>query len=207
VIPGPRPPFRGIEWTDALETLPEARDLLATGHLRVQRWLRHRAGSTLLTLVLARKLHSALFEAVWPEFAGRLRGPAPEHMPVNIEFGNHRGEDYERVPEACQALFDHLGRFVTQLDELRDSAPRQVFVEEVLRVAAYAHCELIRIHPFRNGNGRTARIVVNYLAARYGQPSIAYTRPKDEYLDAVRAWLYYRNPEGFMDFLRPAWKP
>ena len=80
------------------------------------------------------------------------------------------------------------------------------FSEAVLKAASYAHCELLRIHPFVNGNGRLARTVVNYFAVRYGFLRIQYDRPAGEYNEAIRAWLYHRNINGFMDFLRPTWQ-
>lgn len=48
----------------------------------------------------------------------------------------------------------------------------------VLRFAAFAHGEWVRIHPFANGNGRTARCWANFIALRYGLPAIATIKPR-----------------------------
>jgi hypothetical protein len=44
----------------------------------------------------------------------------------------------------------------------------------------------VRIHPFANGNGRTARLWANFLATRYGLPPFVRLRPRpdDGYADA-----------------------
>ena len=40
-----------------------------------------------------------------------------------------------------------------------------------------AHCEWVRIHPFANGNGRTARIWANSILMRYRLPTVVRLRP------------------------------
>jgi len=37
---------------------------------------------------------------------------------------------------------------------------------------AELHCEFERIHPFRDGNGRAGRLVLNLLLLRYGFPTV-----------------------------------
>jgi Fic family protein len=45
-------------------------------------------------------------------------------------------------------------------------------------VCAWAYAEWIRIHPFANGNGRTARLWVNSIAMRYQLPPFLQLRPR-----------------------------
>jgi Fic family protein len=49
-----------------------------------------------------------------------------------------------------------------------------------------AHYRLVAIHPFADGNGRTARLLMNLLLLRQGYPPVA-VRPEDRksYLDAL----------------------
>ena len=63
--------------------------------------------------------------------------------------------------------------------------------DEVAALLAYAHHKLVHIHPFTNGNGRTARLLTNALAYNYGYREVVlYTRQqgnsRNEYLQAVR---------------------
>ena len=51
-------------------------------------------------------------------------------------------------------------------------------VGAVIDVCAWAHAEWVRIHPFANGNGRTARLWANLIAMRYGLPPFVRPRPR-----------------------------
>ena len=50
----------------------------------------------------------------------------------------------------------------------------------VINLCAWAHAEWVRIHPFANGNGRTARIWANALLMRYGLPPAIRLRPRPD---------------------------
>jgi len=55
-----------------------------------------------------------------------------------------------------------------------------------LQLAALFHFRYIRIHPFEDGNGRIARLMVNYILASYGYPMIVvHTEDKNNYLSAL----------------------
>jgi hypothetical protein len=66
---------------------------------------------------------------------------------------------------------------------------------QVIAVAAWVHSEWVRIHPFANGNGRTARMWANLILLRYGMPPVMRLRPrpsgpdKSEYADAAQAGM------------------
>lgn len=52
--------------------------------------------------------------------------------------------------------------------------------------AAIFHCEFIAIHPFFDGNGRTARLLVNYELTRHNLPTIVIkSKNKKAYLEAL----------------------
>ena len=50
----------------------------------------------------------------------------------------------------------------------------------VIDLSAWAHAEWVRIHPFCNGNGRTARIWANFIFMRYGLPPVVRLRPRPD---------------------------
>ena len=197
-------PFRGIYWDDAQEQLPWVRAAYLLGHARVEYALKDHVCGQSLSLKALTDIHGVLFGGVWPEFAGKLRGPAPQYLPVQISFGKYRAVPLEQVPGQCAQLFDTLSGLIAQLDEMKNDVSIDDFQGEIFKVASYVHCELIRIHPFVNGNGRTSRMCINYFAWRYGFVPVSYDRPGDatEYLAANGTWLEKKRIDHFVSLLR-----
>ena len=51
-------------------------------------------------------------------------------------------------------------------------------LQSVTTLAATVHGEWVRIHPYANGNGRTARLWAGWLALRYGLPIFVTVKPR-----------------------------
>ena len=60
---------------------------------------------------------------------------------------------------------------------------RQALIKDIAKV----HGELLFIHPFREGNGRTFRILANLMARKQGYPGLNFKRIDfNEYIIAVQ---------------------
>lgn len=56
-----------------------------------------------------------------------------------------------------------------------------------IEIATFLHHRFVLIHPFDDGNGRTARLLMNYVLLRYGYPPvIVKTETKSQYLAALQ---------------------
>ena len=64
--------------------------------------------------------------------------------------------------------------------------------------ACAAHGRLVDIHPFNDGNGRTARLLMNLILIRGGYPPVA-VRPEDRpaYVGALQEAQAGRGSAGF----------
>ena len=64
---------------------------------------------------------------------------------------------------------------------------------EVLEALAITHCELVLIHPFREGNGRVSRLLSTLMALQAGLPLLNFSgikgRQRAAYIAAVRAGM------------------
>jgi cell filamentation protein len=87
---------------------------------------------------------------------------AGEYRSVNIGKG---GFQFAHAPRIA-SLMAELER-----DALRRYTPCQtVAVLEIARALAEVHAELILVHPFRDGNGRLARLLMLLMALQAGLP-------------------------------------
>lgn len=114
-----------------------------------------------------------------PNLVGRFRGEAGLEA-YDVEIGGLAGIPAADVA-AELALFDRTLRLaIAELDGLIQPG-RDLTADDlaaVLALCAWVHGEWVRIHPFANGNGRTARLWVNSIAMRYGLPPFLRVRPR-----------------------------
>jgi Fic family protein len=99
---------------------------------------------------------------------------------IEVRVGGHRGSPADLVSTELDHFADRLTRVLSRLDEAiaLDADLTADQLNAVLNVCAWAHSEWVRIHPFANGNGRTARLLANAIALRYGLPPFVRLRPR-----------------------------
>jgi len=124
------------------------------------------------------------------KYVGRFRGE-PGLETTRVWVDGHEGAPPERVAAELAAFEKTLQRAVAALDARypRAEALDTDGLAAVIDLCAWAHAEWVRIHPFDNGNGRTARIWANALLMRYGLPPAIRLRPRPDgvYEDAGTA--------------------
>ena len=89
------------------------------------------------------------------------------------------GDRFEYAsPEETSSLMNDLVDWYNAAEQEGKLSP--------VELAALFHYRYIRIHPFEDGNGRIARLMVNFIMARHGWPMIVIrNRKKAEYLEAL----------------------
>lgn len=126
-------------------------------------------------------LHRALFDGV-RSHAGRPRGPG--FGSEVLRFGVRYSLPRDRVAKALEQCFLRLR--VDQA-ELEDNPTQEGYEHRALRLALGAHVEVIRIHPFEDGNGRTARLLLDLLLVRSGLRPVPVELVRTEYITALEA--------------------
>ena len=112
------------------------------------------------------------------EWAGRYRQ-------VNVSKGDFLFAAAAQVP-----------KLMTELERgpLRKYTPcRFEYLEKIIEALAVVHTELVLIHPFREGNGRVARMLSILMGLQAGLPPLDFRnivgRKKKEYILAVHAGM------------------
>jgi Fic family protein len=133
--------------------------LEAIDHYEAIRYVRElaRQGSPLTEADL-RQLHHLVVQRSHPKIGGRY---ADQGRYVLTETGRHTFPSPTEVP----ALMGDLARWLG----VAPDTPETAFA---------AHWRLVDIHPFNDGNGRTARLLMNLILIRGGYPPVA-VRPED----------------------------
>jgi len=112
-------------------------------------------------------------------YVGAFRGQAGLEN-VQVRVGANYGVPSAKVAEELQHFETTLKNLVAELDALVPASQEADAdqIAAILDLCAWAHAEWLRIHPFANGNGRTARLWANSLAMRYGLPPFVRLRPR-----------------------------
>ncbi len=89
------------------------------------------------------------------------------------------GDRFEYAsPEETPSLMADLVDWYNQAEQEGKLSP--------VELAALFHYRYIRIHPFEDGNGRIARLMVNFILTRHDYPMVVVrSRKKSEYLEAL----------------------
>ena len=138
---------------------------------------------------MAQEWHRQIYEGVKlpvPYYAGEIRDSDPnfpELYGYEVSVGPNDGLESRFVPQQLASFETAMERAVAILDPVIPTGANpadELQLRSVLTLCAYVHGEWVRIHPFANGNGRTARLWANWCALRYGVPPFVRLKPRPE---------------------------
>ena len=139
-----------------------------------------------LTETFIRQLHRTILREDYTVYCNL---PGGEHTSYVVHAGVYKtrpnsvitrtGERFDYAsPEETPALMTDLVAWYREEEERGNLS--------LSELCALFHYRYIRIHPFEDGNGRIARLLVNYILCRHGYPMIVIkSSDKDAYLNAL----------------------
>lgn len=107
-----------------------------------------------------------------------------------VFIGGHTPPNYALVPAIMDDFFLDLSEFVLSPREDADA----------IDFAADMHYRYERIHPFIDGNGRTGRLIANYILALYDVPIAVFT--SEDRFDSYYPACAHRSPDVMRQYLR-----
>lgn len=139
-----------------------------------------------MTQNFIRTLHKTILRedyTVYRDLPGGIRTsyviPAGQYKARPNSVITRYGDRFDYAPpEETPGLMSDLVDWYNEAEREGNLSP--------VELAALFHYRYIRIHPFEDGNGRIARLMVNYILTRHGYPMIVVrSRRKNEYLEAL----------------------
>ncbi|MCH2155555.1 MAG: Fic family protein [Opitutales bacterium] len=111
-------------------------------------------------------IHNTILKGIDDDSAGHYRS-----IPVRISGSEVILPNHRKVP-------DLMENFIKEMTSKRSLHP--------VELAADAHYELVTIHPFIDGNGRTARLLMNLILMQQGfPPALIRKRDRLKYIKAL----------------------
>lgn len=138
-----------------------------------------------------REIHSLVLHGIDRENAGRYRT-----VPVMISGSRH-------VPPQPYLIGKQMEDFMVKFREMETEKVHPVLI------AASIHDELVRIHPFIDGNGRTSRLLMNLYLLRNGYTIVnlkGTDKAKLDYYNALETSHVEKQPETFLKLIAEAEK-
>jgi len=153
----------------------------AVGHAKAYDYMLEaaRADNLIFTEDMILNLHKLFFSKIDEEKAGKYR-----EIQVFIS-----GTEY--IPPQASEVALLMKEFIRELNIKKNT-------EHPVALAAFAHRRLVDIHPFEDGNGRTARLLMNLILVNKGY-QIAIIPPvlRLEYINSISI---SRKNEDFLEF-------
>jgi len=129
-------------------------------------------------------IHERILSGIDDRNAGTYR-----NVRVRISGSRVILPNYMKVPELMDDFFKWLARPAA----------------DVAAKAFDAHFRLVSIHPFIDGNGRTARLLMNFILMREGYaPVIVRPRDRRRYLDAIENYQLTGDSARYVRFMTAA---
>ena len=111
---------------------------------------------------------------------------------VNVHAGARTFPNYSKVPDLMKTFIQEINRQVSEAKTFQQKC----------ETAFYAHFQFVSIHPFADGNGRTGRLLMNYILACFDLP-VFYVRKNSRisYIQALEKARATDNVAVFHDFM------
>jgi Fic family protein len=123
---------------------------------------------------------------------GTFDGAHGEYRLLNVFAGARRFPDSAKVPALMKSFVEEVNRRFAEA----------LTFKEKCEAAFYAHCQFVTIHPFADGNGRTSRLLMNYILAAFDLPIFhVYKSNRISYIQALERARETGNTTVFHNFM------
>lgn len=135
---------------------------------------------------------------IWDSICNRKKGSKPkqEHQDFLNKYITPRTTDPKNIPDLMKTF---SAEFVEKLQAAQNTGLKG----EIVKLMAWAHLELVKIHPWEDCNGRVSRIFMHIIGLQAGIQPIIFDN-EDEYTLAI---LGYKTDTFAQYLCRRIWNP
>lgn len=153
----------------------------AEGIKRAQQYIIKISNQEKITPQVILDLHKEGFGFIFPDWAGKFRT-------VEVIVGEYEPPHYSKLPELIKNLCDDLTERLKHLPSLQQE---ETFLAELISLLAWFQHRFVWIHPFRDYNGRIARLLTNLLLLNLGLPILTIKadtgEDRNQYVEAMKS--------------------
>jgi len=124
---------------------------------------------------------------------------------ISGDFDTSKGDLRLAQVYVDKKYFPDFSKVSNLLQQLVDSINSRIDIvngDEISKLSADLHYNFVNIHPFGDGNGRTARLLMNYIQLYHSEPLIKiFTEDRAEYIDALNETEDNEDLEVFRNFI------
>ena len=148
-----------------------------------------------LTITLLQAINALVLKStgkIYANVLGTIDTRTGDFRNGNVSAGVSYFPNYDKAESMTTAL----------VKKINDAIKGGSSMQELLELSFDAHFNLVSIHPWFDGNGRTSRLLMNYIQAYYGLPlAIVRSENKVAYIEALVETRKEENIQIFRDFM------
>lgn len=175
---------------------PLNHSLMVTDHFTALLFaLKEAEGKRPVSIALIQELNSLVIRStgmVYNTIFGTVDATKGEFRKGNVTAGNTYFPNFDKVVPLVKNMVDKIDGMMKE----------DLSLSEQVQLSFDAHYNLVSIHPFYDGNGRTSRLLMNYIQAFYKLPlAMVYQESKVEYIQALIDTREKEDVNIFRDFM------
>ncbi len=129
-------------------------------------------------------------EKTYNTILGNFDSTQGDYRLLNVFAGSRRFPESSKVPTLMKTLVSEINAKMSEA---------QTFSQKC-ELAFEIYYQFVSIHPFADGNGRTTRLLMNYMLAMFDLP-IFYVFKNNRYIQALERARETENPAVFYNFM------
>lgn len=124
---------------------------------------------------------------------------------ISGSFDTSHGDLRKAQVYVDKKYFPDYSKIETLLNNLVENINKRInngSSNDTIKLSADFHYNLVNIHPFGDGNGRTSRLMMNYIQLYHDEPLIKiFTEDRSDYIDALNKTEELEDISIFRDFI------